>query len=261
MTEAGDEGGRKDEKGGGDGEDVRAAAGRGGNESTGRGGSGSPGRGGSESTGSGGSGSPGRGGNESTGSDGNGGGSQGGGVSVLLPRGAGPGGRRGVRGALAWALVRSVVGVLVLGVAYFVMPLGGVRTLGDVGILVLSLIVIVFLVVFQVGRIVRADYPGLRAIEAIAFTATLLLFVFSVTYDVMDAETSAAFNVALSRLDSLYFTVTVFGTVGFGDITAHSQAARAVVTVQILFDFVFLGVAVRVIAGAVQIGRKRVAGG
>ena len=163
-----------------------------------------------------------------------------------------------MRKAAVWAVVRSTLTVLVLGVAYFVMPLQGFKTVGDVGVLVVSLIAIAVLVAYQAGRIVRADYPGLRAIEALAFTASLLLFVFSVTYDVMNTQTSGAFNVALSRLDSLYFTVTVFGTVGFGDITAHSPAARSVVTVQILFDFVFLGVAVRVLTGAVQLGRQRV---
>ncbi|MBR7838263.1 hypothetical protein KDL01_33635 [Actinospica durhamensis] len=179
-------------------------------------------------------------------------------LAGLDPHGAHPEHRRRMRKAAVLAVLRSVLTVLVLGVAYFVMPLEGFKADDDIPILVVSLIAIVLLVLFQVGRIVRADYPGLRAIEALAFTASLLLFVFAVTYDVMDAETSGAFNVALTRLDSLYFTVTVFGTVGFGDITAHSPAARSVVTVQILFDFVFLGVAVRVIASAVQIGRQRV---
>jgi hypothetical protein len=41
---------------------------------------------------------------------------------------------------------------------------------------------------------------------------------------------------ALTRTDALYFTVTVFSTVGFGDITAASQSARLVVTAQMLLD-------------------------
>jgi Ion channel len=36
----------------------------------------------------------------------------------------------------------------------------------------------------------------------------------------------------LTRTDALYFTVTVFTTVGFGDITAASQSARLVVARQ-----------------------------
>ncbi|WP_051452069.1 potassium channel family protein [Actinospica robiniae] len=168
--------------------------------------------------------------------------------------------RRALRRAAVRAGFRSVLTVTVLGVAYFVLPLEGLRTVGDIGLLIASLIVIMVLIAVEARAIQSADYPGLRAVQALAFTAAFLLFVFSVTYDIMASQTAGAFNAPLTRLDSLYFTVTVFGTVGFGDITAVSQTARAIVTVQMLFDFLFLGVAVRVIAGAVQIGRRRVAG-
>lgn len=176
--------------------------------------------------------------------------------------GGGPddGRRRALRRAAVRSGLRSATAVVVLGVAYFLLPLEGVRTVGDIGLLLLSLVVIVLLVALQTKAILGADYPGLRAVEALAFTAGLLLFVFAITYDIMGADSPAAFNVGLTRLDSLYFTVTVFGTVGFGDITAVSQTARAVVTVQMLFDFVFLGVAVRAITSAVQLSRQRLAG-
>lgn len=173
----------------------------------------------------------------------------------------GPGQGKGLRRAVIRSTLRSVLTVVVLTVAYFVLPLQGLRNGGDFAVLAVSLLALIALIGYQVRAILRAHYPGLRAMEALAFTAALLLFVFAVAYDVMDADSPTAFNATLSRLDCLYFTVTVFGTVGFGDITAHSQAARAVVTVQMLFDFLFLGVAVRVISGAVQLGRRRVSGG
>lgn len=169
--------------------------------------------------------------------------------------------RRALRRAALRSGLRSALVVIVLGVAFFVLPLEGIKTVGDIGLLIVSLILIVLMVAYQTKTILDADYPGLRAVEALAFTAALLLFVFSVTYDIMAADSAGAFNVGLTRLDSLYFTVTVFGTVGFGDITAVSQTARAVVTVQMLFDFLFLGVAVRAITGAVQLSRQRTGGG
>jgi Ion channel len=55
----------------------------------------------------------------------------------------------------------------------------------------------------------------------------------------------------------LYFAVTVFSTVGFGDITAKSETARVVLIVQMLADLAFLGAGVRVLLGAVQRGRER----
>src|SRR5208282_4777456 len=60
----------------------------------------------------------------------------------------------------------------------------------------------------------------------------------------------------LTRTDSLYFTVTTFSTVGFGDITATSQAARLVVTVQMILDLLVLGLGIRVFIGAVQLARE-----
>jgi len=55
-----------------------------------------------------------------------------------------------------------------------------------------------------------------------------------------------------TRVDAIYFTVTTLSTVGFGDIHAASQAARIVVTVQIAFNLLFVGVAVRVFIGAAK---------
>jgi len=63
----------------------------------------------------------------------------------------------------------------------------------------------------------------------------------------------------LTRTDVLYFTVTVFSTVGFGDITAVSQSARLVVTAQMLLDLLALGLVVRAFVGAGQQGRQEAA--
>jgi len=63
----------------------------------------------------------------------------------------------------------------------------------------------------------------------------------------------------LTRTDTLYFTVTIFSTVGFGDITAASQSARLVVTAQMLLDVLALGLIVRAFVGAVQDARQRAA--
>ncbi len=61
----------------------------------------------------------------------------------------------------------------------------------------------------------------------------------------------------LTRTDALYFTVTVFSTVGFGDITAKSEVARLVVTSQIFVDLLILGLGVRILTGAITRGQRR----
>ena len=49
----------------------------------------------------------------------------------------------------------------------------------------------------------------------------------------------------------------MFSTVGFGDITAKSDTARLAVPGQMIADLVILGLAIKVIVGAVRRGRQR----
>ncbi len=51
--------------------------------------------------------------------------------------------------------------------------------------------------------------------------------------------------------------MTVFSTVGFGDIVARSDVARLVVIVQMLGDLALLGAGARLLLGAVRRGRER----
>ena len=54
----------------------------------------------------------------------------------------------------------------------------------------------------------------------------------------------------------LYFSTTVFTTVGFGDITAKSEAARLVVTAQMWVDLAFLGLVVRTVTQAIKFNQQ-----
>jgi voltage-gated potassium channel len=77
------------------------------------------------------------------------------------------------------------------------------------------------------------------------------------SYFVLERNSAASFTQPLTRTDALYFTVTVFTTVGFGDITAKSETARLVLIVQMLADLALLGADIRVLLGAVQRSRER----
>jgi hypothetical protein len=61
----------------------------------------------------------------------------------------------------------------------------------------------------------------------------------------------------MDRTDAIYFTVTVFATVGFGDIAPVTESARVVVTLQMVGDLLVLGVLLQAIVGAVKLGRAR----
>jgi voltage-gated potassium channel len=73
----------------------------------------------------------------------------------------------------------------------------------------------------------------------------------------MSLQTPAAFSEDLDRVDALYFTMTVFATVGFGDITPVTRAARAVVTIQMVANLLVLTLLLRLVTRAVQINRGR----
>jgi len=155
-----------------------------------------------------------------------------------------------------WAVLRTVGTVALVVTLYYVLPFdhrSDAVTWLLVGFWVVALTATI---AWQVRAIVRSSHPGVRAVEALAFTAPVFLTLFAAVYFVM-ARTSGSFTEPLTRTDSLYFTVTVFSTVGFGDITAKSEAARLVVTAQMLADLVFIGVVIKIVLDAVQRGRER----
>ena len=55
----------------------------------------------------------------------------------------------------------------------------------------------------------------------------------------------------------LCFALTVLATVGFGDITARTEAARLLVAGQMIIDLIILGLGARVVLGAVTRGWRR----
>ena len=151
--------------------------------------------------------------------------------------------------------ILRVIGVSVmLVVAYFAAPIG--QDADGVGLLMLALgsAGFVGLVWFQILRIIDSPLPQLRAAEALATVVLVVIVGFALLYVAMSSSDSAGFSEPITKVNGLYFTVTVLATVGFGDITAVSDSARLVVTVQMLIDLLIVGVLVKIIVGASRIG-------
>ena len=55
----------------------------------------------------------------------------------------------------------------------------------------------------------------------------------------------------------MYFTITVFSTVGFGDITPRTDSWRILVSIQMLLDLVIIGAVVRILINAAKMGLAR----
>ncbi len=155
------------------------------------------------------------------------------------------------------AVVRSVVSVAVLLAAYFAFPTDGFTDPTVVGRLVLSVCSLVAILAWQIYAVIRSPRPMLRAIEAVAVTVPLFILMVSSTYVLTSQLSEQSFSEDLSKTDALYFAMTVFSTVGFGDIAPRSDLARVAVTVQIVIDLLLLGVGIRLLVGAVIEGKRR----
>ena len=97
----------------------------------------------------------------------------------------------------------------------------------------------------------------MRAIETLAVAIPLFLLLFASAYLMMANAQAQAFTEPPSRTNALYFTVTVFATVGFGDIMPKTEAACVATMVQMIADLVAVGLVARVIVGAVKAGQQQ----
>jgi voltage-gated potassium channel len=80
---------------------------------------------------------------------------------------------------------------------------------------------------------------------------------FAAAYVMLADAQPQAFSEPLSRTDALYFTITVFSTVGFGDIVPVTDGARVATMVQMVGDLLVVGLVLRVMLGAVKAARRR----
>jgi len=156
--------------------------------------------------------------------------------------------RRLVRSAF-----RSAVSVVLSVVVYFLLPLDHGLGIGTAIALAMSLVLFGGVVAWQVRTIATSEYPRLRAIEALATAGPIFLVIFSVAYALLSKNQAGSFSETLGRTEALYFTVTVFATVGFGDIVPVTETARVVTMVQMLSDVILVGMIARVLLGAVRI--------
>ncbi|GAA1648529.1 potassium channel family protein [Georgenia ruanii] len=154
------------------------------------------------------------------------------------------------------AALRPVLVAGALLVVYFAVPLDHASTPALV-LLVLGLVVLLGLMVLQVRAVTVSPYPRLRAIEVVATVVPFFLVLFSSVYVALSRSNPSAFSEPLDRFDALYFAVTTFATVGFGDIVARTEGARLAVTLQMVGGLILVGLLARVLVGAMQRGLRR----
>ncbi|MET7456470.1 ion channel [Streptomyces sp. NPDC005574] len=177
-------------------------------------------------------------------------------------KGPAPSGTAPVRGrtgrrAAALALARALGVTVGLLTAYYLLPLDENVSGGTSVLLVTGLVAVALVFVWEVRAIVRSSHPRLKAVEALAATLVMYLVLFASGYYLLERSTPGSFSEPLTRTDALYFTMTTFSTVGYGDITARSQTGRVATMFQMAGGLLLVGVAARILAGAVQAGLRR----
>ena len=158
---------------------------------------------------------------------------------------------------ILFMLLRITLSLSLLFGAYYLIPTGRLGKGSDVPWLILELGVFGVVVGIQVPAIVKARFPILRAVEALAILIPLFLLIFARIYLSTSLNDQSAFNQPLDNTTALYFTVTVFATVGFGDIVAQTNSTRLLVSLQMLLNLAVLGVVIRLITSAAQRGVAR----
>jgi hypothetical protein len=153
--------------------------------------------------------------------------------------------------------LRTVGTAGVLVALYYMVPFDHDVSPAMVAGVVLGGAVLAVVIALQVRTVARSSNPGIRAVEALAFTLPVFVLLFATTYVVMADTTPSTFTEPLSRTDALYFTVTTLATVGYGDIAPESQGARLVVTAQIILDLLLVGLVLHLFTEAVKRARQR----
>lgn len=144
----------------------------------------------------------------------------------------------------------ALCGLLVL--SYAVLPLSGRNRWLGLLIGLAVVISVIPLVVRRVRRVLRTNEPVVEALAAVVVTATLAVIGSASTYYAMSAANPGQFTSLETKIDGVYFAVTVMTTTGFGDIVPTSQVARVVTTTHIIFTVALLGAAFRLIAWATK---------
>ncbi len=161
----------------------------------------------------------------------------------------------GNAGIEARSAVVSALLVAILTTGYYLLPVPAAmrKTSWEIffgcGVVVLG-----GLIVVAIRRLLRAgEHVKVRGLSLL-LCLTVLFFSYT---DVSLAAMPGQFADLHTKTDSLYFNVSTLATVGFGDVHAAGQLARVAVTLQMVFNLVFLGTAVGIISGMLRARANR----
>ena len=103
----------------------------------------------------------------------------------------------------------------------------------------------------------RAKHPLRAGFTLLTVMVTAMVVIFALTYLSLSINDPSNFNVPLTKVSSLYFTMTILSTVGFGDIVASSDAPRIAVMIQMVVGLSLITALGRVLVEASRRAARR----
>ncbi|QJY49206.1 potassium channel family protein [Pseudonocardia broussonetiae] len=164
-----------------------------------------------------------------------------------------PGRRRRVLASVC----RSALTTVLLLVVYYRAPLDRPADVRVALWLAVGIAGLSVAVAWQARAIAASDMPRLQAVETAAVGLPALLLLYASAYAVLSHGEPTSFTEVLDRTDALYYTMTVFATVGFGDIAPTAQTTRIVTMTQMVVGLLAVGLAAKLLLGAVEEAVRR----
>jgi hypothetical protein len=139
-----------------------------------------------------------------------------------------------------WLHLLVLCGTLV--VLYFVLPATSRIPTEDAVARLLATVAALALLGYLVARQLRLQIDeGMdRRVDGLIVSVVGVVVVFAFGFYLMARRDPNQVIGLHTRIDALYFTMSTLSTVGYGDIHANGQSARALVIIQMVFNVVFV---------------------
>lgn len=111
--------------------------------------------------------------------------------------------------------------------------------------------------IWALFRINGSERPLRTGVIALSVMVTAMVVTFALAYLSLSANNPDSFTVQLDKVSSLYFTMTILSTTGFGDITATTHAAMIAVMIQMVVGLTLLTTLARVLVAVTRSAGKR----
>ena len=149
-----------------------------------------------------------------------------------------------------WLRLAAILVVIL--VLYFTVPVSFEVDSTELVQVVVSLSALGLLGVAVLSEVRHQLVDADRRIDGLVVALMLSVLGFALGFYVMAERNPTQLPGLDTRLDSLYFTMTTLLTIGFGDIHAAGQAARALVLVQMVFNVVIIATAASTISTRIR---------